>query len=207
MSETLKFVLNAAAVVVITLVVVRLVFMESVLVQDNGMAPTLVYGDEVLVWKDANVDMADVVVCEHPVRTGAQVISRAIAFGGHTVRTDVNGTLYVDDDRTTTQPQKGMRFYDVTRKKAWDMQVSLIDYFGRHSHACFMQRGDRFQLRTYTVGKGAYLLGDNRSELGFDSRDFGEVDPERCIGQVFMRLRPSPSRGDDLEHGYLEWIQ
>jgi len=207
MSDTLKFVVNAAAVVVIALVLMRLVFMDTALVQDNGMAPTLVYGDEVLVWKNANVDMADVVVCEHPVRTGAHVISRAIAFEGHTVRTDVNGMLYVDGDRTTTQPQQGMRFYDVTRKKAWDMQVFLIDYFGRHSHACFMQRGDRFQLRTYTVGKGAYLLGDNRSELGFDSRDFGEVDLDQCIGQVFMRLRPAPSRGDDLELGYLDWIR
>jgi signal peptidase I len=207
MSENLKFVLNAAAVVVIALVLIRFVSMETVLVQDNGMAPTLVYGDEVLVWKNANVDMADVVVCEHPVRTGGQVISRAIAFGGHTIRTDINGMLFVDDDRTTTQPQTGMRFYDVTRKKLWDMQVFLIDYFGRHSHACFMQRGDRFQLRSYTVDKGVYLLGDNRSESGFDSRDFGEVDPERCIGQVFMRLRPAPSRGDDLELGYLEWIR
>jgi signal peptidase I len=207
MSETIKFVLNAAAVVVIALALVRLVFMETVLVQDNGMAPTLVYGDEVLVWKNARIDMADVVVCEHPVRTGAQVISRAIAFADHTVRTDTNGTLYVDKDRTTAQPQKGMRFYDVTRKKNWDMQVYLIDYFGRHDHTYFIQRGDRFQLRTYTVEKGVYLLGDNRSELAFDSRDFGEVDPERCLGQVFMRLRPAPARDDDLAHGHLDWIK
>jgi signal peptidase I len=207
MSETSKFVLNAIAVVVIVIVLVRLVFLETVVVQDNGMAPTLVYGDEVLVWKNADVGMADVVACEHPARTGTLVISRAIAFAGHTVKTDINGILYVDKDRTSTQPLERMRFYDVTRRKLWDMQLYSIDYFGRHSHPFVIQRGDRFHLRTYSVGKGVYLLGDNRSEVNFDSREFGEADPERCLGQVIMRLRPAPSRDDDLRNGYLDVIQ
>jgi signal peptidase I len=207
MSETVKFLLNAAAVVLIGLVVVRLAFMETVVVADNGMAPTLVYGDEVLVWKGAEIEMADVVVCEHPVRTGALVISRAIAFAGHTVSTDINGTLYVDKDRTTTQPVQSMRFYDVTRKRQWDMRMYLIDYFGRHSHQYFIERGDMLRLPTHTVERGVYLLGDNRSELSFDSRDFGEVHADRCLGQVIMRLRPAPSRGDDLTLGYLDLIE
>jgi signal peptidase I len=207
MSETAKFILNSVSVVVIVLVVLRLAFMDTMTIEDNGMAPTLVYGDEVLIWKNARVDMADVVVCEHPVRSSSLVVGRAIAFAGHTVRTDMNGTLYVDKDRTSAQPEHGMRFYDVTRKKLWDMQTFVIDYFGRHSHRYFIQRGDRFQLRTYTVEDGVYLLGDNRSEDSFDSRDFGEVDPEHCLGQVMMRLRPGPERGDDLELGHLEIIQ
>jgi signal peptidase I len=207
MSETVKFLLNAVAVAVIGLVVVRLVFMETVVVADNGMAPTLVYGDEVLIWKGAEIGMADVVVCEHPVRTGALVISRAIAFAGHTVSTDINGMLYVDKDRTTTQPQKEMRFYDVPRKRLWDMRLYLIDYFGRHSHLFFIQLGDRLRLRTHTVERGIYLLGDNRSEVSFDSREFGEVQPDRCLGQVIMRLRPAPPRGDDLTLGYLDLIE
>jgi signal peptidase I len=207
MGETTKFVLNAVAVVVIVLALIRLVFMETVVVQDNSMVPTLVYGDEVLVWKNAQIEMADVVVCEHPVQTGALVISRAIAFAGHTVRTDMNRNLCVDADCTTAQPDKIMRFYDVTRKRPWDMQLLQIDYFGRHSHDYVIQRGDQFHLRTYNIEKGVYLLGDNRSVVSFDSREFGEVDPESCLGEVIMRLRPAPSRDDDLELGYLELIR
>ena len=207
MGEISKLLLNAAAVLVIAAVVVRLVFMEAVVVADNGMAPTLVYGDEVLIWKGADVGMADVVVCEHPARSSQLVVGRAIAFPGHTVSTDRNGTLYVDKDRATTQPVQRMRFYDVTRKKLWDMQMHLIDYFGRHSHATFIEHEDVLQLRTYSVEKGVYLLGDNRSERGFDSREFGEVDKARCLGQVIMRLRPAPARGDDLAHGYLDVIE
>ncbi|MFI5307415.1 MAG: S26 family signal peptidase, partial [Polyangiales bacterium] len=99
MSDTVKFLLNLAAVLVIAGVLVRMAFVDVVSVRDNGMAPTLVYGDEVLVWKGAHVDMADVVVCQHPVRTGELVIGRAVAFAGHSIHTDYNGMLYVDRDQ------------------------------------------------------------------------------------------------------------
>jgi signal peptidase I len=206
MSDTAKFVLNATAVVVIALVLVRLLFIELVVVADNGMAPTLVYGDEVLVWTPAKVDMADVVLCEHPAKSGELVIGRAVVFAGHTVRSDHNGMLYVDNDQAATQVEGRVRFYDVTRKKQWDMQLGQIDYFGKHSHPTFVQHGDRLQLPTYRVEKGVYLLGDNRSERSFDSREFGEVNPERCIGQIFMRWKPAPPTGDDLGHGRLDVI-
>ena len=207
MSDTAKFVLNAAAVVVIALTLLRLFFVEVMVVEDNGMAPTLVYGDEVLIWSSAKVDMADVVVCEHPAKSGALVIGRAIAFAGHTVSTDHNGMLYVDGDQAATQGDGRIRFYDVTRKKQWDMDLRQIDYFGQHSHAYFQQHGGAFALPTYHVEKGVYLLGDNRSESSFDSREFGEVNPARCLGQVFMRWKPAPSRGDDVEHGRLDIIE
>lgn len=207
MSETAKLVLNAAAVLVIIAVLIRLLLLEQVTVRDNGMAPTLVYGDEVLVWKGAQADMADVMVCEHPVRTGEIVIGRAVAFAGHTIRTDYNGMLYVDQNQASTQSSGRVRFYDVTRKKQFDMQLGQIDYFGKHSHEFFLQSGDKFGLRSYTVEKGVYLLGDNRSESTFDSREFGEVDPKRCLGQVILRWKPAPSNGDDLGHHMLDIIQ
>ncbi len=203
----MKSLLNVVAVGVIGLVLLRLFFMESVVVQDNGMAPTLVYGDEVLVWRHASVDMANVVVCEHPARSGALVIGRAVAFAGHRIRSDHNGMLYVDGDQASSQSEGRMRFYDVTRKKLWHMQLRRMDYFGRHDHPYFLEEGDVFRMREYQVEKGAYLLGDNRSELIYDSREFGEVDPDRCLGQVIFRLRPAPKNDDDIQHGYLDYVE
>jgi hypothetical protein len=52
-----------------------------------------------------------------------------------------------------------------------------------------------------------YLLGDNRRERSFDSREFGEVDPETCLGQVFMIWQPAPDRGDDVGNHRLEWVR
>ncbi len=207
MGDTGKVLLNVAAALIICGALLRMFFVEVVTVTDNGMAPTLVYGDEVLVWKGARVDMADVVVCENPVRTGQQVIGRAIAFSGHSVHTDFNGQLYVDNDQTATQGGERIQFYDATRKRMQDMVMSEIDYFGKHSHAFFVQQGDVFSLRPYTVEKGVYLLGDNRSEPSFDSRELGEVDPDRCLGQVFLRWKPAPTlEGEDLHHHPLDII-
>jgi signal peptidase I len=207
MGDTGKFLLNVAAVLVIAGVLLRMSFIELVTVGDNGMAPTLVYGDEVLVWKGARVDMADVVVCEHPVRSTETVIGRAIAFAGHTVHTDRNG-LYVDRDQTTTQPVARKRFYDVTRKRLYDMDLSQISYFAKHDHEFFVEHGESFSLPTYAVEKGVYLLGDNRSEAGFDSREFGEVNPDRCLGQVFLRWKPAPpAPEDEIVHHALDIIE
>jgi signal peptidase I len=151
--------------------------------------------------------MADVVVCEHPVRAQQLIVGRAIAFAGHQVHADRFGTVLVDDDRTTQEVVGRVRFYDVTRKKQFEMGLGKISYFGRHDHEFFAEKGVPLRMRPYTVTRGAYLLGDNRSVSGFDSRSFGEVDTQRCLGQVFMRWKPAPDRGDDLDHHMLELIR
>ena len=206
MNELFKFLLNLASVGIIAAVIVRLLFMEEVVVRDNGMAPTLVYGDEVLMWKGAHADMADVMVCEHPARDGQLVIGRAVAFAGHTIHTEAGG-LYIDRDQTATQISGTVSFYDVTRQRHDEMLLGEIDYFGKHSHAFFAAPGVRFSLPTYTVARGIYLLGDNRADSSFDSREFGEVDPQRCLGQVVLRWKPAPPSGDDLGHHMLDFIQ
>lgn len=206
MGDTAKLLLNVAAVLVIVGVLLRITFVEVVTVRDNGMAPTLIYGDEILVWKGAHVDMADVVVCEHPARPAELVIGRAVAFAGHTLHSERNG-LFVDRDQTTTQVIGRQHFYDVTRKALYDMDLEQIDYFGQHSHEFFLEHGSTFSLNAYSVEKGVYLLGDNRSENSFDSREFGEVDPSRCMGQVFLRWTPAPANDDDIKHHYLDTIQ
>jgi hypothetical protein len=161
----------------------------------------------VLVWKGASVDMADVVVCEHPARTGVLVVGRAVAFAGHTIAADHNGTLSVDNDRSTSQFEGQVRFYDVTIKRQFDMQLGVIDYFGRHSHAFFRAKDVPFELRPHRVENGVYLLGDNRTSRDHDSRSFGDVKKERCLGQVILRVKPGPQRGDELRTGYLEVIR
>jgi signal peptidase I len=208
MSETQKLLLNVVALVVIAGVLARLFVIEIVDVRDNGMAPTLVYGDRVLVWKGASADMADVMVCRNPARDADYVIGRAIAFAGHRIHTDYNGMLYVDGQQASTEVEGQARFYDVPRRRPYDMTLGRIDYMRKHDHAFFIERGDRFGLRAYTVEKGVFLLGDNRSESSFDSREVGEVDPARCLGQVFLRWEAAPpSEGDtDLGHRRFDLI-
>ncbi|MGD8858470.1 MAG: signal peptidase I [Myxococcales bacterium] len=207
MSDTGKLLANVAAIVVIGGVLMRMFFIEVVRVNTNVMAPTLVYGDEVLVWKGAHADVTDVMVCEHPYRKGELVFGRVIAKAGYTVRTDYNGQLYIGDDQTTTGSGRDVLFYDVTRKKQFDMQMRHIDFFGRHDHMYFQERGTKLRIRPYRVKTGVYLLGDNRMERQSDSRKFGEVQPEHCLGQVFMRWKAAEPTGDDLDNAPLDLIR
>ena len=156
--------------------------------------------------KGASIGMADIAVCEHPSRPGQLVIGRAVAFAGHTISTDRLGALSVDDDRTVTGVSGGALFYDRTRKRQFDMLLGNISYFGKHDHETFMEKGRSFVVPRYTVQRGVYLLGDNRTESAFDSRAFGEVDPARCLGQVVMRVRPVEESVTALKHGRYELV-
>lgn len=208
MPQTAKAALNLVALLVIAAVAAKYFLVDVVEVPDNGMAPTLVLGEQVLVWRHATADLADVMVCKHPVEPDQIVIGRAIAFAGSRIHTDHNGQLFVNGDQTGTQNGRTVRFYDVVRKRERTMTASEIDYFGQRTHEFFVEEGDRFSLRRpYTVESGMFLLGDNRSEDTYDSREFGEFQPADCTGQVFMRLRPAAIGSAELDHGYLELIK
>ena len=202
MSETSKLLLNVVALLVIGGVLARLFLIEAVDVRDNGMAPTLIYGDRVLVWKGATAGMTDVMVCQHPARDDEQVIGRVVGLAGHRVNTDYNGMLYVDGQQATTEGGATTRFYDIPRRRSYDMARGQINYFGKYDHEFFLEKGGTWSLPSYRVEKGVYLLGDNRSESSYDSRDFGEVDPAHCLGQVFMRWRAAAASDDDDDLGH-----
>jgi signal peptidase I len=202
----LQFALKAAFALGVVGLVMKVFFVDVYEVPHNGMAPTLTAGDQVLVWRNAGVDMGDVMLCEHPARLGMPVLGRALAFSGRTITTDRFGNIYVDSDRATAEPVHVERFYDVRQSKEFRMLRGRIQYAGLHTHDFYLEDGHTFQLAPYQVNRGVYLLGDNRSDPDNDSRDFGEVDPNRCLGQVFLRWRPAPSHDDDIDHFYFDII-
>jgi len=205
--ELSKLLMNFAALVVIGCLVVFVLFMKRITVETNAMAPTLVYGDEVLVWKHAEIERTDVVVCEHPVRSDEWIIGRAIAFPGEKIQTDHLGTLTLNRDRPPVNLHGTKLFYDATLNKQSTMIFGLIDYASRYSHAFFIEKGTHLQILPAVVNRGIYLLGDNRSYVGFDSRELGEIDPDTCLGQVVLRWKLGPDTGDDLEHSRFDIIE
>lgn len=207
MKEAFKLVALFAVILLIAAAVANALFVKRFLVRDNGMAPTMVHGDEVLVWTRFGVDSGDILACKHPGRHGDYVFGRVLAHPGQTINTDHNGTLYIDGERTNVDPRGTLEFYDVMRKKQFTMQWGDVAYSPRLTRPYFIENGRKFSLREYRVDRGLYLLGDNRSDAQHDSRTFGEVDPETCYGQVFLRWKPAPPTGDDIHHGILDWIK
>jgi signal peptidase I len=195
-----------ASLAALVAVVLKLFFVDIFMMPHNGMAPTLVYGDRILVWRRAKPDMGDIVLCQHPTKPEASVIGRAVAFTGHSISSDSRGQLTIDDDTASIETLGDVRFFDATREKLFNMKHATIDYRRKHRHEYFTEQDRPFVLPLYTVQRGIYLLGDNRTDAYDDSRDFGEVDPATCRGEIFMRLTPAAERGDDIHHGYFDFI-
>lgn len=207
LGDALRLTVKLASFAAVIAGLLHFFYVDNFVMPHNGMAPTLVYGDRVLVWRRAKPDMGDIVVCEHPTRPGTQVIGRAVAFAGHSVSTDTRGQLFVDENRASAESLGTVRFFDARHDRMFTMQLSSIDYNRKHRHQFFVEDGYAFAMRQYQVQRGIFLLGDNRTDPYDDSREFGEVDPATCRGEVFMRLAPAAKQmDDDIRHGYLDYV-
>ena len=81
--------------------------------------------------------------------------------------------------------------------------ATLLD----HDHMIFYRRRSRPpQMRQTAVTGGYFLLSDNRSYTGEDSRAFGEVDGASCVGRVFLRLTAADSP-PEIGNGMLDILE
>jgi signal peptidase I len=195
----LKLTVWIAVPLLIAAAVLRIFFVDVAVVGHDGMAPTLVAGEYVAIWRNAAANIGDVLICQHPGEPGKHVMGRVLAKAGYTVTTDRFGQVVVGDVTVKRDFRGERRFYDTARQEMVDMAYGIAK-FGYFENEFFIQKGKKPYLRATTVKTGVYLLGDNYTSEGNDSRYFGEVDPETCVGQVFMRLWPAEDRGDDIDH-------
>lgn len=200
----LKLLAVLAGVLLIAAAVLRIFFVDLAVVGHNAMAPTLIAGDEILVWR-GEPGFGDVTICEHPGERGRFVIGRVVGKPNMEIDT-ARGQLRLDGRIVDRDILPEVRFTDGVNGRTDTMQHAL-EKTGNDEHYTFTKRGYNFLLRRHRVTRGLYLLSDNRSYPGEDSRVFGEVDPGTCLGDVFMRLSPSPDSGSELEYGWLDIIE
>ncbi len=207
MSSTLKLALKAALVLVVLLAAVvgimRGFFCDVVVVTHDGMAPTLLAGEEALMWRgvdQADIETGDILVCRHPTTAGAFVVGRVLAKSGMRVHTDRNIL-----DVSGTRPQRDVLNADVrfATEGRTDNLVLSRDTLGNTTHLALWP--SRFDVREVTVPAGhVYLLGDYRGSHARDSRSFGTVAASNCTGTLFLRWSTVPTRGTTVDHGFLD---
>jgi len=212
---TLKILGWVAAFLALVLVVLRLGFVDVITVGHNGMAPTIVAGDQVALWRGAKVETGDVVLCEHPVERGRYVLARVIARPGQAL-TSERGQLLINNQQVRRDVGESKRFYDSVAQRV-DSYIFATEYLGNNVHPMFLREHNQFDLRPHTVRTGLFVLGDNRGYRGEDSRTYGEVDESTCKGVVCLRLVPAAMQAgaadssalttDDLGHGWLDYIR
>ncbi len=185
--------------------VLRAFFVLDVVVGHDAMAPTVLAGERVLVWRSASIELGDVVLCHHPSRPGTYVLGRVIARAGMTISTN-GGDLVVSGTSAERDIQGTLDFHDSISGVSKRVETG-IEKFGNTDHEYFVDAHRPLSIRRpIEVRRGLYLIGDYRSALGFDSRSFGEVDPASCLGTIFMRLWPAENR-DDFGHRMFDIIR
>lgn len=202
-----KYLLTMAVALGLLALFVRIFYVKIVTVGDNSMAPTLLAGEEVVVWKLGDVEVGDVALCEKPVTRGAQefVISRVVAQRGNQVGSTSSGSLIVSGRTWPTVVGERVRFHDSTHQRdvaLWRGEETLA----RGTHSVFVNRSVPMSIRERETVSGFYMLGDNRTSSN-DSRTYGSAVPDRCIGRVVMRWSTVDATdiNDDVHRTHHAW--
>lgn len=196
---TFKLLIVTAMIAGAVIGVLRAFFVDVVTVAHNGMVPTMMLGDRVLVWRGARIDRNDVVLCRHPQQPDRWVMARVAALRGQSVAAP-RGVLHVDGGRISRDIQGEGRFTDTETGRSYPALWGIESFADYEEHR-FLERSDReFTMRDQTNVGGLFLLGDNRAHVGEDSRSFGIVQEGTCRGTVFMRLTAADGMPEGIPH-------
>lgn len=167
-------------------------FVKLVEVGHNGMAPTMILGDRVVVWITTDLELGQVALCAHPQEPGRFVTGRVVGRSGHLVTIE-RGQLRIDGRTPDRDGLAQVEFDDAETGRRTRMHLAREDILGRQ-FLTFTRHGREPRMpRPHRVGPGLFLLNDNRTYMAEDSRSFGEVQRDRCVGRVFMRLTAADS--------------
>jgi len=201
----LKFLGAVALVLAIAAAILYFFFVRVVEVGHNAMAPTVMMGDRVLVWRTTNLDLGEMVLCEHPQQPGRYVMGRIVGTPGQQIAIE-RGQLLINGETPDVDLRGDVRFADLETGRNRTMQLGMEDILD-HDHWTFHENGRAMRdMRQRQVGGGFFLLSDNRTYRGEDSRTFGEVSANTCIGNVFMRLTAAESP-DEVGNAALDIIE
>lgn len=193
------------AAIIVVLLVLKVLLFDVALMEHNGMAPTLVHGERVLINKRGEPVHGSIAVCKHPTEEG-WVVARVAATEGSTIES-FRDVLRIDGQPVRFEERGLTEFYnediDVKSSVVWGNEVS-----GSDEHPIFFNQNRQHLVRKTTVEPGKlYLLGDYRGYVGQDSRTYGLVDAASCRGTIVFRLIPVEGLPSEISHGYFELVQ
>jgi signal peptidase I len=193
------------AVVIVIALVLKVVWFDVASVGHNGMAPTLIRGERVLINKRGEPKLGSIAVCQHPTEVG-WVVGRVAATEGMTIDS-FGSELRIDGEPVRFDRQGVTTFHNLDN----DRRRSLVwgtEHLGPSEHLIFMEDGGRHLVNRTEVQKGKlYLLGDFRAYMGQDSRAYGVVDASTCRGTIVFRITPKDGLDRDIAHRYFQPIQ
>lgn len=200
--QLFKLVLVVIGIVILIGAYLRWQHVDVVTVNNDAMAPTFFGGDTILVWRQTEFDHGDVVLCRHPRNPGSWIFGRIIGQPGMSVQIQ-REQLVINTQRVARDFMGEFRFEDTQNHNVatftWGHEIL------GEVHHLFMERPDRtITMRPITNSPGLFLINDNRTWIGDDSRALGPVPPDACVGAAFMRWSPGGRAPEVLGQGHLD---
>ncbi len=154
-------------------IVVYLFIMQPNQVKGRSMEPTFVDKDYIftskITYQFRQLERGDVIVFKSPKNPDVEFIKRIIGLPGDKVRVD-GGVVYVNG-------------------------MALEETYTSTNETPLWENGFIHDGVQVTIPQGQiFVMGDNRP-MSSDSRDFGPVDINSIIGQVFYRYYPLQKTG------------
>lgn len=191
--------------IIVILLILKIAFFDMADMGHNGMAPTLLHGERVIIDKRAKPERNAIAVCRHPTEDG-YVVGRVVATEGQTIGS-FGDELRIDGELVPFEERGVTDFYnednDLRRSVKWGTET-----FADEQHTIFLTRAEPQHLvRKTTVKPGkVFLLGDYRGYMGQDSRAYGQVDAATCRGAIVFRLTPKAGLPPEIAHGYFQLV-
>jgi signal peptidase I len=202
--QNLKFLAGVIVILAILGAVLKTWYVDIVTVNHDGMAPTLFAGDTVVVWRDPVPEHGAIMLCRHPTDDTRFVIGRVIGRNGADISAD-RGRLRIEGSFPAIDWRGEVQVYDRAEHARVATQWG-IEALGNDDHLIFLRRGRTFRINPISDYDGVYLLDDNRSYTGEDSREFGPIPESRCIGHVFLRVGMSPDTPPEIGNRSFQFL-
>jgi len=151
-----------------------------------SLAPNAAIGDNVLISRSFGARLGWLVRCTDPVSPDRFVIGRVVGTYGHELAVE-NGRLNLNHHQTNTSSSCLERTVAVYNPAigADVEEYCTYEEVGSSRHATItIPNAVESKFETRVNGGQVFLLSDNRT-LHYDSRDYGQVDPNTCQHIVF----------------------
>jgi signal peptidase I len=197
MIKLIKFLFGVIVVVAIVAVIGRLFFFELARTKSYSMIPTLVPGDVFIVWTAGLIGQGDIAMCANPENPGELVALRVLGVPGDEISFWRNH-VKIDDEVVQHSTEDPIIYVDDTSGERFEYAVNVAEEYvgGRLYHVALMDRAGGKEARPVVVPDDQFFVaGDNRN-MARDSRNFGTVPIDTCIGKAIFLLWPGKDSGD-----------
>jgi signal peptidase I len=154
-----------------------------------SLAPTVVAGDLILLWRFTNPAYGDLVLCPEPDAPDRVVVGRLAAEEDDKIRIDAEG-VWVNGKKTQNERNCGSFEVKDPRSGVPVTQHCEVEDMAGVAHPTGSASGHALRpvpLEQEVPAGKVFLLSDNRL-YPYDSRDYGAVERATCRESVVFRV-------------------